>query len=168
MMRAQRLLELYRSRSGIEELTAEERGFLEKTMFRADLEQIWQQTCEFFADRDPQQIERAQADPKHKMALLFRWYLGQSSEWANAGEPSRTLDYQVWCGPAMAAFNEWVQGSFLEQTANRRVVTVALNILYGAAVRTRVNMLAAQGVPTPSNWSELIPQSLETLEERLA
>ena len=42
------------------------------------------------------------------MALVFRWYLGRSSHWANAGEPSRTVDYQVWCGPAMAAFNEWV------------------------------------------------------------
>ena len=53
------------------------------------------------------------------MALVFRWYLGQSSSWANAGEPSRTVDYQIWCGPAMAAFNEWVRGSFLEQPENR-------------------------------------------------
>ena len=48
------------------------------------------------------------------MALVFRWYLGQSSRWANAGEPTRKLDYQVWCGPAMGAFNEWAKGSFLE------------------------------------------------------
>ena len=27
------------------------------------------------------------------------------------------LDYQVWCGPAMGAFNEWAKGSFLEQPA---------------------------------------------------
>ena len=84
--------------------------------------------------RDPAQVERAERDPKHKMALVFRWYLGQSSRWANAGEPTRTVDYQVWCGPAMGAFNDWVEGSFLEQPENRRVVTVALNILYGAAV----------------------------------
>ncbi len=44
------------------------------------------------------------------MALVFRWYLGQSSRWANAGEPTRKVDYQVWCGPAMGAFNEWTQG----------------------------------------------------------
>ena len=37
----------------------------------------------------------------------------------------------------MAAFNDWVRGSFLELPANRRVATVALNILYGAAVLTR-------------------------------
>ena len=56
------------------------------------------------------------------MALVFRWYLGLSSRWANAGEPSRQLDYQVWCGPAMGAFNEWAKGSFLEQPQNRTVV----------------------------------------------
>ena len=48
------------------------------------------------------------------MALVFRWYLGLSSRWANAGEAGRQLDYQVWCGPAMGAFNEWAKGSFLE------------------------------------------------------
>ena len=59
------------------------------------------------------------------MALVFRWYLGQSSHWANAGDPARAVDYQVWCGPAMAAFNEWVRGSFLERPEERRVATVA-------------------------------------------
>src|SRR5438552_1506171 len=59
------------------------------------------------------------------MALTFRWYLGLSSRWANAGEPTRQVDYQVWCGPAMGAFNEWAKGSFLERPEKRRVVTVA-------------------------------------------
>jgi trans-AT polyketide synthase, acyltransferase and oxidoreductase domains len=53
------------------------------------------------------------------MALVFRWYLGQSSRWANAGEPTRKLDYQVWRGPSMGAFNEWVKGSCLEPPPNR-------------------------------------------------
>ena len=83
------------------------------------------------------------------MALVFRWYLGMSSQWANGGDPSRSVDYQVWCGPAMAAFNDWVRGSFLERPEERRVATVALNILYGAAVLTRARILAAQGIPLP-------------------
>jgi hypothetical protein len=41
----------------------------------------------------------------------------------------RKIDYQVWCGPSMGAFNEWAQGTFLEQPKNRKIVTVALNIL---------------------------------------
>jgi hypothetical protein len=29
---------------------------------------------------------RAERDPRHKMALVFRWYLGKSSKWSIAGE----------------------------------------------------------------------------------
>jgi hypothetical protein len=80
------------------------------------------------------------------MALVFRWYLGLSSRWANAGVPDRKLDYQVWCGPSMGAFNEWAKGSFLEHAKNRTVVTVGLNLLYGAAVTLRRAQLRSQGV----------------------
>ena len=93
--------------------------------------------------------ERADKEPRHKMALVFRWYLGQSSRWANSGEASRRIDYQVWCGPAMGAFNEWTKGTYLEDARQRRVVTVALNILYGAAVLARARSLCGQGVPIP-------------------
>jgi trans-AT polyketide synthase/acyltransferase/oxidoreductase domain-containing protein len=30
------------------------------------------------------------------------------------GDETRRMDYQIWCGPAMGAFNDWVRGSFLE------------------------------------------------------
>jgi hypothetical protein len=101
------------------------------------------------------------------MALVFRWYLGHSSLWANAGDPSRTVDYQVWCGPAMAAFNEWVHGTFLEEPANRRVESVALNILYGAAVLTRARCLAGQGFPLPPGVPRLVPLDLPELLRRM-
>ena len=104
------------------------------------------------------------SDRKHKMALVFRWYLGLSSRWANAGEPTRKLDYQVWCGPAMGAFNEWTKGSFLEQPRNRRVVTVALNILYGAAVLLRLQTLRSQGLPLLRDWSRVTPLEPEAIE----
>ena len=133
---------------------------LEKQYFRASLDETWESTKEFFRKTDPTQIARAEADPKHKMALIFRSYLGQSSRWANAGEPTRTVDYQVWCGPAMGAFNEWVKGSILEHPENRKVVTVALNILYGAGVTLRVNILNTQGILIPSEWSRPAPCEL--------
>src|SRR5262249_35361194 len=146
---------------------ASERAALEKTVFRAPLETIWEQTKEYFRERDPGRIERAQADPKQKMALVFRWYLGMSSYWANTGEPSRTVDYQIWCGPAMAAFNDWVRGSFLENPENRRVATVALNILYSAAVLTRARILSLQGFGLPPGLPQLKPLELSEIENQL-
>jgi PfaD family protein len=166
-MRAAKLYELYRTYASLEQVPVTERAALEKNLFRAPLEEIWRQTKEYFLRRDPSQVERAEREPKHRMALVFRWYLGQSSRWANVGEPTRKVDYQVWCGPAMGAFNEWVKGSYLEDCRNRRVVTVALNILYGAAVLLRLNLLRCQGVAVPPGWSRLTPMEPEQLMRKL-
>ena len=91
----------------------------------------------FFERRDPAQIAKAEQDPKHKMALVFRGYLGQASKWANAGIPERRVDYQVWCGPAMGAFNTWARGTELEPLDNRTVVAIADALMHGAAVEAR-------------------------------
>jgi len=148
-MRGNKLYELYRTYDSIESIPDKDRQSLEKSIFHAPFTEIWEKTREFFMQRDPDQIKRAKDDPKHKMALIFRWYLGLSSRWANTGVPERQVDYQVWCGPAMGAFNEWVKGSWLESPVNRKVVTVAMNLLYGAAVMTRINNLRNQGVKLP-------------------
>lgn len=166
-MRAAKLFEIYRARDGLSAIPIDERTLLEKTIFRAPLESIWEETRAFFLGRDPGQVDRAEADPKHKMALVFRWYLGLSSHWANAGEPSRAVDYQVWCGPAMAAFNAWAAGSPLEPPANRRVGDVALNILYGASTLWRARCLEAQGVPLPIGVPDLAPLDPAGLRDRV-
>ena len=166
-MRAAKLYELYQAYADLDEIPAAQRALLEKNYFHADLDEIWRQTEQFFRRRDPAQVDRAQRDAKHKMALVFRWYLGQASRWANSGDPSRKIDYQIWCGPAMGAFNQWTQGSPLEQPAQRRVVTVALNILYGAAVFGRVNALRSGGAPLPPGVFKLPPLAQAELEERL-
>lgn len=167
-MRATKLYEIYREYPSIEAIPAAERANLEKTIFKVPLDDVWRQTVEFFRVRDPQQVVKGEKDPKHKMALVFRWYLGQTSRWANAGVPDRRMDYQIWCGPAMGAFNEWTRGTFLQDAKNRRVVTVAYNLLFGAAVMTRINALRAQGFPVPAELFRIPPRELAELERRLA
>lgn len=166
-MRAAKLFDLYRSHPSLEALPPAERTALEKNLFRISLDEIWAQTVSYFQQRDPSQIQRAERDPKHRMALVFRWYLGMSSRWANAGEPTRKVDYQVWCGPAMGAFNEWTRGSFLEQPRQRRVTTVALNLLYGAAVLLRLQMLRCQGVAIDPAWMRTDPLEPDELQRRI-
>jgi PfaD family protein len=166
-MRAAKLYELYRGHSGLETLPEADRAVLEKQYFRTTLEAAWQSTREYFLERDPREVERAERDPKHRMALVFRGYLGLSSRWANAGEPSRVLDYQVWCGPAMGAFNEWTRGTELEQPENRRVARVALSLLRGAAVQLRVQSLRNQGVPVPADLTNTPPLTQNDLQQAL-
>ena len=164
-MRGARLYELYRQHGSIEEIPAAEREKLEKQIFRAPLTQIWEETKAFFRERDPKQIARAEQDPKHKMALIFRSYLGQASLWANRGEASRKIDFQIWCGPAMGAFNEWVRGTFLDDPKRREAGLVNLNILHGAAVVHRCTSLASQGVPVPPACMQYCPLERAQLEE---
>jgi len=156
-MRGNKLYEYYRSCNSIEDIPRKDRDNLEKTVFRMPLDEVWRHTQSFFEEIDPAQIERAGRDPKHKMALLFRWYLGLSSRWANSGVADRQTDYQIWCGPAMGAFNEWTKGTFLAQPENRQAVTVALNLIFGAAVMTRINVLNNQGICFPTEVTQLPP-----------
>jgi len=144
--RGMKLFEIYKRCDGLEHIPADEREKIEREIFRMPLEQVWEETRAFFAERDPRQIEKAESNPRHKMALVFRWYLGQSSGWANRGVEDRQEDFQIWCGPAMGAFNEWVTGTCLESVDARRVVPVAQNILLGAAKVLRAQALRQQGV----------------------
>jgi PfaD family protein len=167
-MRAAKLYELYRSCGSLEEISASERNKIEQAFFQASFQQIWQDTRSYFLGRDPRQVERAERDPKHLMALVFRWYLGQAAHWAKDGHAARRIDYQVWCGPAMGAFNEWVAGSFLESPKRRMVATVARNILFGAAVISHANILRYQGIDTPENALQIEPLEDIQIKEYLS
>ncbi len=145
-MKAAKLYAHYQSYGSIDEIPAAERLALEKNYFRATLDEIWSQTCLYFSKKDPAQVEKAGHDRRHKMALIFRNYLGQASRWAIGGDSTRKIDFQVWCGPAMGAFNEWARGSFLEKPCGRRAIAVALNLLHGAAMIMRLNSLRMQGL----------------------
>jgi PfaD family protein len=166
-MRAGKLYDLYKAHESLEAIPQAQRAALERDYFRAPCEDIWRQTREYFLRRDPAQAERGERDPRHKMALVFRWYLGQASRWANAGEPTRQVDYQVWCGPAMGAFNEWAKGSFLEDPQERRAAVVGLNLLAGAAYLTRVHSLRCQGVAVAPAVAGFAPRRLEELRKLL-
>jgi PfaD family protein len=166
-MRAAKLFELYRAYSSWEAIPEAERTNVEKTLFRASFDEIWAETKKYWMLQDATQIPKAEADPKHRMAIVFRWYLGNSSRWANRGEAGRQLDYQVWCGPAMGAFNEWVKGSPLEAPQNRTVVGVALNLLYGACIAMRRQALRQSGVYLPDECFPTGPVAVDEIQERL-
>ena len=148
-MRGSKLYDIYRTYDRFEDAPQSQRKLVEESFLKCSFDQEWENTRSFFIQRDPAQVDRAEKDPKHKMALVFRSYLGRASLWAKSGVPDRAIDYQIWCGPAMGAFNEWVKGSFLEPPQNRRTVSVALNLLYGAAVLARLEGLTHQGVRLP-------------------
>ena len=159
-VRSAKLYEAWHSNASLEAIPPEFRAKLERDVLHATFDEIWAETRSFWLKRDPAEVARAEANPKHRMALVFRWYLGKASKWAIDGEPSRRADYQIWCGPAMGSFNRWAAGSFLAEPKNRSVVQIALNLLEGAAVITRAGQLRSYGLPVPAASFQFRPRPL--------
>ncbi|MDR1164967.1 MAG: PfaD family polyunsaturated fatty acid/polyketide biosynthesis protein [Deltaproteobacteria bacterium] len=160
--RALKLAELYRQHGSVEEIPAEDLKAIEEKIFLKPLSQIWEETQAFFRERDPSQLQKAE-DPKYKMALIFRWYLGQASRWAINGVDARRADWCVFAGPSIGAFNEWAKDSFYQDPANRKVGELALNLMYGLAVLKRFALARDLGlVPDdlPFNLKPLSPEQL--------
>ncbi|BAZ39246.1 2-nitropropane dioxygenase, NPD [Calothrix sp. NIES-4101] len=158
-MRAQKLYELYRAYDSIEAIPLAEREKLEKQVFRKTIAEVWEGTVTYLSQRNPEKLAKAVNNPKFKMALIFRWYLGLSSRWSNSGEKGREVDYQIWCGPAMGGFNDWVRGSYLAEPKNRHVVDVANQIMNGSAYLYRIQSLKIQGLQVHEFYSQYYPTS---------
>lgn len=159
--RAAKLYTLYVQYNSIDAIPETQVKQLETQIFQKSMSQVWQETQQFWQQRDVSQLEKAANDPKHKMALIFRSYLGLSSRWAMAGTTERKLDYQIWCGPAIAAFNQWTAGSFLENPQQRTVVQVALNLLEGAATCMRISQLRTYGVHFNASDFNFTPRPIQ-------
>lgn len=136
--RASRLFRIYKECDGIDAIPEVERSRLERTIFRRPLAEVWADTADYWAQRDPRELEKARQDSRHQMALTFRWYLGMTSRWARQGDESRKRDFQIWCGPSMGLFNDWIAGSHLEDLDARKAPDVADALLRGAAGLRRV------------------------------
>jgi hypothetical protein len=60
---------------------------------------------------------------------------------ASSGAKDRGMDYQVWCGPAIGAFNDFIHGSYLDYSSNGGmypcVVQCNLQLFKGASYLKR-------------------------------
>ena len=68
------------------------------------------------------------------------------------------MDYQIWAGPALGAFNAWAKGSYLDDYRQRSAVDLAKHLMTGAAYQARINLLLAQGATIPvslQRWKPL-------------
>jgi len=145
--RAKKLFSLFQLYNSLEEIPPKEMKNVEKRIFRKSAAEVWQETRNFYINRlkDPEKVERAEkVDPKLKMSMTFRWYLSKSSGWANRGENDRKLDYQIWCGPAIGSFNDFIRGSYLDPKVAQQypcVVQTNLQLLTGACYLRRLQSL---------------------------
>ena len=150
--RAKKLYDLYRQYDSLEQIDPSTRAQLETRYFKRSFAEIFAETKEYYQRVLPQVIERAERDPKQKMALVFRWYFIHTNRLALRGDPAEKVDYQIHCGPAMGAFNQWVKGTGLEDWRNRHVDEIGIRLMRAAAqfLDDRFRAMHPAGAPDPS------------------
>lgn len=123
-MRAQKLLDLYKRYSSIDDIDFSLKKQLTK-MFGRSLEEVYEE-CK--AHHSLQRIEKAEQNPKYKMLLIFKWYYAYATRQAMSGG-SDTVNYQVHCGSSLGAFNSWTKGGPFEHYSKRGVVEINQHLL---------------------------------------
>jgi trans-AT polyketide synthase/acyltransferase/oxidoreductase domain-containing protein len=128
--RANRLYELYKHYESLDEIPEKVRVQIEQKYFGRSFASVYDDCRGYYPAAD---IARAEQNPKQKMAYVFRWYFGRATRLALAGEEQHKVDFQIQCGPALGAFNQWVKNTPLANWRNRHVDEMGKRIMEGTA-----------------------------------
>ena len=142
--RANRLYELYRQHSSLDEIDPKTVNQIERRFFKRSLDEVWKETRDFYMEFAPEYVANAERNPKQKMSLLFRWYFIHSTRIALNGISSEKVDFQIQCGPAMGSFNQWIKGTRLEDWHNRHVDEIGFLLMREASLYLERRFTALQ------------------------
>jgi trans-AT polyketide synthase/acyltransferase/oxidoreductase domain-containing protein len=149
--RANKLYQVYRQYGSLDEIDDATRTTIERDYFGRSFDEIWKETATYLEERHPQTLARAERDPRRKAALVLRWYFRHTTDAAIRGNADERVNYQIHCGPAMGAFNNWVRGTDLEDWRARHVDVIADRLMTAAAqyLRQRISSLVPEAL---SGW----------------
>ncbi|QQZ64658.1 ACP S-malonyltransferase (plasmid) [Paenibacillus sonchi] len=128
--RANKLYELYRLYDSLEDMDNKDKSMVQERYFKRSFEEIYH---ELKLSCTNEELMKAERDPKYKMALVFKWYFDRSDRLARSGSSENKVDYQIYCGPAMGAFNRWVKDTDLEDWRRRHVDQIADKLMKATA-----------------------------------
>jgi trans-AT polyketide synthase/acyltransferase/oxidoreductase domain-containing protein len=131
--RATRLYELYRDYAGWSEIPPEIRHQIETRYFRRSFAEVVDELRTYYSAIAPERWSAAERNPRQLLAMVCRWYFHHTTQWALKGAPDREVDYQIHCGPALGAFNAWVQGTRLSDWRERHVDEIAERLMSATA-----------------------------------
>ncbi|MDP1771721.1 MAG: PfaD family polyunsaturated fatty acid/polyketide biosynthesis protein [Methylobacter sp.] len=131
--RANKLYDLWRNYGSLELIDASVRKEIQDKYFKRSFDEVYRETKGYYMQEFPAEIENAERSPKAMMALIFRWYFVHTMRLALDGSGEQRVDYQVHTGPALGAFNQWVQGTSLENWRNRHVDVIGEHLMQASA-----------------------------------
>lgn len=113
----------------MDEIDEKVKNQIQEKYFKRSFDSIYEDCKTYFKAQGTGEIEKAEKNPKFKMALVFRWYFNYSAMLALTGKEESIIDYQIHCGPSLGAFNQRVKGTEIENWRNRHVDEIALKLL---------------------------------------
>jgi trans-AT polyketide synthase, acyltransferase and oxidoreductase domains len=128
--RAEKLVALYNRHGALEEIDEKLSRQIQDRYFKRSFEDI---LAEIHSSSSAEEWEKIERRPKHRMAQTFRRYFSDTTRWALAGDLDHKVDFQIHCGPALGAFNQWVAGSQLQDWRLRHVDLIAEQLLQETA-----------------------------------
>lgn len=140
-LRSNQLYQLYQQYHSLDELPASVKRELETSYFKKTFEEVWGLVCQYKSQRNPEQIAEANENPRLKMALIFKWYFAHCGQVTRDGDIAEADNFQIFCGPAMGAFNQWVKGTRYEDWKNRHVHEIAELLMHEACVYAQTKRL---------------------------
>jgi len=142
-IRANRLYQVFTTYNCLEEIPPAITKEIEERYFKKSFQEVWQLVCEYKNKRKSEQIAEAKKNPRLKMALLFKWYFSHCNQITLNGEKEEKDNFQIFCGPSLGAFNDWVQGTPYAHWKNRHVDEIAELLMSGACEHLQSKKLAA-------------------------
>jgi trans-AT polyketide synthase, acyltransferase and oxidoreductase domains len=130
--RANKLYQVYRQYASLEQIDEQTRRTIEG-YFKRSFDDVWRETRDHLVSARPAELEKAERDPRTRLALVFKWYFVHTTRLAIRGVPGEKANYQVHCGPAMGALNRFLDGTDLEDWRGRHVDVLGERLMHGAA-----------------------------------
>jgi trans-AT polyketide synthase/acyltransferase/oxidoreductase domain-containing protein len=140
--RANRLYDLYRTYPSLDAMPVTEREEIERRVLGRSIDAVWRETEAYYARAAPSELALAHAQPRKKMAMVFRWYFIHTNRLALAGEFDDRANFQIHSGPAMAACNDWLRGTELENWRTRHVDILTERLMAGTAAHLSEKLTA--------------------------
>ena len=123
--RANKLSSLYYQYDSVDDLPKKVIKELERDYFGESLDSVWQSIVDYKQGVKAKEIESANKNGKQKLALILKSYFAKTTHWTLSGDVKHKKDFQIHCGPAMGAFNQFVKGTEYENWRHRSVVDIA-------------------------------------------
>jgi len=156
--RANKLYALYQRHNSLADIDLKTQRQIQEKYFKRSFDEVWAETRAYYLKTLPEVIEQAEQNPKQKMALVFRWYFVHTTRLALQGSDEQRVDYQVHCGPALGAFNQWVKGTALADWRNRHVADIGELLMQETAKLLNSRFAALSNVDN-KQLSKVSPQN---------